>query len=556
MGDPEFVSKKYDPLAPTYNFLGAITGSIRVESEIGLFIKKGKSDLDQRLVKCFKVALEKRKLSEFLINDLSQFASSFETLSQISNSSNQEYSLPWIKTDILTFEGDLSNQEFEDAWKSDWIRLLSSKKSAVNGRISNEWAITNVEPSAYDQDWKVAYDLLLLLGLRRSHIFTFEMATRVFNISLPIGRLKPVEKREELTYAKKRYQDEVGNYLVLPIISLNGRVTKNISNFRNTLAVSLLLVPVNNIFSNKRKVSPHEMHHVYEKTEFELIDSPLKKFLKSGAAFEGLTLSNFLRHICLETVEMMNVNEESIEIELSNILPISMQITEAILSPNVTDSNIEEFQQESVATELFNDFRNIITPHQSLDDVAFAYYPNVADFRKMSITDNLKLDSNYMTFYNRQRSRLIIFHGINQERFPQSSIFWSLSWGFYMNLSVSVLKAMIHSFYHEISSSDKRQVKTLMKIESDLIEDIDEFYDLDLRISVYKEMYEKIRRLDGVNKDFRMLKEKLGSLKTNLVLEEQTKVNSRILLLTGVSTVSAIASLIILAPEIAKLLNI
>lgn len=121
-----------------------------------------------------------------------------------------------------------------------------------------------------------------------------------------------------------------------------------------------------------------------------------------------------------------------------------------------------------------------------------------------------------------------------------------------MCTSISLLDAMIHSFYRKLESSEKHKVEVLTELETEFMEDIDEFYDLDINSSLYKEEYENMRRIDGVDRDFLMLTEKLNALKTNVVTnasleltKAQGKVNESIRRLTQISIAVAIAALVI-----------
>jgi hypothetical protein len=112
-----------------------------------------------------------------------------------------------------------------------------------------------------------------------------------------------------------------------------------------------------------------------------------------------------------------------------------------------------------------------------------------------------------------------------------------------MSIGVSILDATIHSFYGEIAS--KQDAKTLVRIENDLVEDMDEFYDLEIRYLLFKEIYEALRSLAGIDQDFRMLKEKLNALKTNLLMLEQRRVNIYILVLAVVTAIVGIVAILI-----------
>jgi hypothetical protein len=151
----------------------------------------------------------------------------------------------------------------------------------------------------------------------------------------------------------------------------------------------------------------------------------------------------------------------------------------------------------------------------------------------MGLSDNARRDSDGLAFFNKDLSTIVSLLGKDRENVPYSSFKWGFAWFLYMSISMSLARALIYSAHSKIDS-EPDEAKTLATIENSFIKGIEEFYDLDIKRSNYKEMYERMRTIDGLEKDFLILKDQISILKANLVLEEQRKVNKLIVLLTVV----------------------
>lgn len=547
----------------TYNLLWAITGSVRVESEnvsrtdcrrCLLFDSEENLDLNKRLKSCLgEEALKKNNLDKFQLKDLRQIAKSIDydnekspenkNANDKSKLSDFQYSVPYETSKILNFK-DMSEEEIKNYWQSEWIKLRSRGYSKGN-IIFNEWAITsqnewpneNADEKKQDKphnDWnecdKATYNLILLLGLRRSILFTFEMAPRIFNICLPFGKLERQKNKDEDSHTK------ASHFLVTPVILLTAKEKTEPENsyFRNTLSVSLLLVPVNETFNEKQNVSAKEMYEIYKRTKFKMTDSPLKNFLSLGN-LDNISAEDLLERTCRKIVSIAEITMND-DRQISNQLSKSTHITQCVLTQSLNDEQIEKFHRNAVSIQkkvvnLHDELRSIVTPW-----LFYGKQHDVVDFKRMTITDKARLGSSgTITVFHRGDSRVVSLMPYMTENFPKNSLKWMFAWVLYMSMSMSLLDVMIHSFYRKLESSEKHKAEVLMQLENEFIEDIDEFYDLDIIAPIYKEEYEKLRKIDGVNQDFQIVKDKMNALKTNVVLKEQGEISKRILDFTKVS---------------------
>ena len=107
---------------------------------------------------------------------------------------------------------------------------------------------------------------------------------------------------------------------------------------------------------------------------------------------------------------------------------------------------------------------------------------------------------------------------------------------FYMLMGVSLIKVMLHSFYHKIE--DGMTLKEVVEIEKDLALDLDEFYDMDLVVYSFKITYQKIRALAGIEENYQIVKNKLDDLTNNLKIKEERKTGFTVIIL-AMSTIIA-----------------
>ncbi len=208
---------------------------------------------------------------------------------------------------------------------------------------------------------------------------------------------------------------------------------------------------------------------------------------------------------------------------------------------NLTISQFYTYPDKCVIRE---ELRNIISPEEILPDRIKHPHPDTINFKSILVIDNAKIDSNHLSFYKKRDSMITIFKGRVNEDFPNYSMKWSLFWNLYMSISLSFLHAKIASIYKKLEK-DHEESEMLCTIETDMVQDLDEFYDLDIRQPLYKEFYERMKNIDGVNRDFKMLKEKLKNLKSNALLIEEKRLNERIESLTGISVFVGIAGVLL-----------
>jgi hypothetical protein len=542
-------SKDSHQVVPEYYFLGAITRSARVKSNCPLFDEDLLIDTNERLTRWWR---EAQQYSESSLQSIEQIASNLGLGTRIDfDEPNQppgysRYMLQYAKDALALNLGDIADSgEWDRNWKQRNLisHVLLSLNRAPKEPSHNEFAILS-KTGKYSSDLKVAYDLLLLLGIRRSVIFAPQMATRIFSVCLPVGRLAPRKADAQDNERTTAFQSEVSDYLVLPVITFDAKLGG--THLRKTFSITLVLVPVTKDFDKSRMVSAHELHHVYYETEFELQDSSLKDFLQRNVQTNTKWIGTATRLLDLiwkkvyALVQPRDLQEQWHEVY--NQLSTSGRAVGCILPPWLDEAVIEGFYRNNLPDNVWAGLRAIADPAHHLADESRRAFPNIVELQSMLVIDKGKINSDSLCFYNKQVGKFVELIPSKYESFPSGSIKWAFAWCLYMSIGVSILDATIHSFYSEIAS--RQDAKTLVRIENDLVEDMDEFYDLEIRYLLFKEIYEALRSLAGVDQDFRMLKEKLNALKTNLLMLEQRRVNSYILALAVVTAIVGIVAVL------------
>jgi hypothetical protein len=548
-------SKDLDQVVPEYYFLGAVTRSARVKSDCALFDKGPSIDTSERLARWWR---EAQQYSQFSLQNIEQVASILGLGTRIDfDEPNQppgysRYMLQYAKDAFALNLGDIADLgEWDRNWKQRNVisHVLLSLNRAPKEPTHNEFAVLSKSTGKYSNDLKVAYDLLLLLGIRRSVIFAPQMATRIFNVCLPVGRLAPRKADVQDNERTTAYQSEVSDYLVLPVVTLDAKLGG--THVRKTFSITLVLVPVTKDFDRARMVSAHELHHVYYETEFELQDSSLKEFLQPDVQTNSKWVGSAIRLLDLiwknvydTLVQAKDLPEQREQWqEVYNQLSTSGRAVGCILVPWLDEAVIEGFYRNNLPLNARAGLKRIADPTHHLPDESRHAFPDIIELQSMLVIDKGKINSDSLSFYNKQVARFVELICSKYESFPSGSIKWAFAWCLYMSIGISILDATIHSFYGEIAS--KQDAKTLVKIENDLVEDMDEFYDLEIRYLLFKEIYEALRSLAGTDQDFRMLKEKLNALKTNLLMLEQRRVNSYILALAVATAIVGIVAVLI-----------
>ncbi|MCL5874170.1 MAG: hypothetical protein M1161_02370 [Candidatus Thermoplasmatota archaeon] len=522
--------------------LYSFTNSFIVNSNSLLTSEDSDLTIEKRIARCVEILVGKtgfksRNIEE-LANDIS-LEPAWTSVSPIIPQTIRYKSFRFSQSDFLDYEGKKRSSTITDA--------IAIKFSRTGEPIYNEWAI--VPSQSAREELSVAYNIVLTMGIQRS-IFVSEMGSRIFNVLLPPGKIKSREKKPEDSPHQVAYQEEVSNFLIIPIITLVQQPKKD--SFRKTVSLSLLLIPTDESFSMNRMITSHEIKHMANETYFEICDSSLKSYLLANGIQENesFKLLNLLIQVTRLSYQNLSgyeyVSERDLE-KLNDEVSISLRQTIGILSDSIKEEDVKNFYGKSPSKNLYTLLNLLIFPEWHLSE--YPKRPDAVDFSNVSIKDRSGINTGYFVFFNPDTKKTIFIMSSQFERtselskFFEFSIRWASFWYLYIDVSISSLRTMIHSFYNEIAN--ERGAKALLTIEEELIEDIEEFYELGINSFLFKDIYKRLRELAGLDEDFKVLKEKLEALKTNVVIKDQ-RVTNRMLILLTIVLIIVTATLIVL----------
>lgn len=529
----------------SYNFLWAITGSIRVESKCDFFNET--LNLGEKLKNVFDNAPKKSNATNFDFMNLQDLGKSLKL--NFPDVKGPWYELPYERSKILNFtDGD----EVIKKGLDDRDAKLVSRTGNKENPIFNEWAVAREDGKLEGQGKETTpygprecvvaeYDLLLLLGRQRSILFDREMAPMLFNVCMPFGKLIPAVKN-----GNEQIPDSC--FLVVPIISFTAKPKNKAFSFRNALSISLLLVPVNKDFNGKQEVLDSKMHETIarEIPHFELTGCPLKDFLDLTNQEKPISIVDLLNSVSKKITEILTTEILTTEREMKveNQLSKSTYVTHGVLLQSLNPTAIHDIYKNFIQkyvpddyrdTPFYRELKGILIPHLNNEDKENA---DVTNLKSMLIADEARLMSGGLIFFNRLGSVLTSLYPTSEE------VKLNFTMALYWSISTSLLNAMIHSLHQQLGEAENQKYKKLMDLETEFFKDIDEYYDLDFNWAPFKEKYEKIRKIDGVDRDFQMVKGKLGALKTNIVLGKQVSLDNNIFILTAFSIVIALGAII------------
>ena len=459
----------------------------------------------------------------------------------------------WIKP--LSFN-DIENVNWNSpVWHRSFISPVISS-SEGHREIYNEHIIApqgGLKNAINPSDYAAAYDILFLIGRNRSMVFSRGYSLRSFNIGLPPARISPAGKDQPDSGGVQSF---LGSFIAVPVLIFTRKPGSR--RFRRTITESIILIPTDDSFINPRKVSSRELYYALEEGRFK-VSGDLVKYLSADKTLsgeieklsdDGMKIDDLVKVLFKRVYNSLEEKRhEGREGNLDNIemqLSVSKSITIAVLDDTLKYEYVEEFfeRNENYGEEKPKDteIRDLVAYHKSFDPrVATVTRPDRSKIKWMSIKSEQIYRNDFM-FFNPVNMRYIAILPRESEVFPISSVKLAFLWGFRISVGISAMKSMIYSFYREIER--KRDAGSIIDVENNLVEDAEEFYDLDVISPSYSMEYEKAKRLAGIDRDYMNLKEKMGALKSNILIQEQRRLNTVMVIFTGLVLAATIVALL------------
>jgi uncharacterized membrane protein len=342
-------------------------------------------------------------------------------------------------------------------------------------------------------------------------------------------------------------------FIVVPVLTLNRK--PGTSRFRRTLSVSLIFVPVASDWIGPAKASAEDLRNCFWSRGFTL-SGPLTKFVQ---AVNNGTLEDILTGIIKRIVSSL-VKDSEIGKAWSaafSQISYSRQFTLDVLAETIDADTIIAFlgRGSSLSAQLVEELNSLVAPLDRLAIDGDNAMPSSVDYKSLCVNDAFGIDARHLDFYNPRESKLV---GIMNSRWEGTrSIKWLFAWHLYMSLGLSSFESMNYHVYRKLET--ERGLEALIHVESELAEEIDEYYDLEIGVPIYKNAYERLKRVAGIEEDYDRLKKKIESFKTNVVIKDQRDLTGILILLTGIIlaasvyqiTMNSLFSLIIVGAAIA-----
>jgi hypothetical protein len=344
--------------------------------------------------------------------------------------------------------------------------------------------------------------------------------------------------------------------VVIPYISIRRKPNERKTDFSRIVTISLVIVPTSGDLLNRRTMSSEEMFLMTrDETEILIDSSPLKEFIieilnssifngldqKKTAILNELKGSMPIRHLFkMLSFLILAINSEKFEENkwsfISNRLNDSFQYLKLIdidykKGNKTVKDDFKEFMLGSRISKTLRILLNdLVAPQNKLN---INSERDVVDFRSLVINDPNSLELSPIAFYNPFEVVDIALITRDFEKFPKNSIKWGLSWHMKLIQSISALTTLKNYYYFTLERSAPTP-ETLSKIEDELLRDLDDFYDLEIRTWAYsyRMQFENSKKILGIDKNFENLKEKISSLRTIVHSGTQTNINAKIRNLT------------------------
>lgn len=435
------------------------------------------------------------------------------------------YSLPYLYTDILNFRSEDKNT-VETKWIESKFKILSpsnNNKEDTNNTYErlkkivfpNQFQIVHSETfDKYRELYKASYDILLLKSRRRI-LFVPDLAVRLYNIALPPGIItfhpstdhQPIENNPHI---KEPGIPESKTYMILPIIVLTKKITNT---FRKVVAVNIVLIPINNKLQT-RSVNEIEIDQLLSDHGVVKMDGPLEKYLSVNISSISDVISAIIKKISVD------LNEHSINTE-------QVMLSKEICGSFTIDVAYTELKKfligEEKTPELESKLKKIVYP--KLMKIGEGQDIKLRDF-----SINYQHIFTYASFYDPNESFLTSIMSTDDEDFPVSSLKWLFTWNLFASTSISSLKSGLFSFNRELEKSSG--IESLSQLEKELIEDVNEFYDLDIAALHYKKDYEEIKKNTNLEKEYSVMRMRLQDLRNNISIKRREDNNKLIIILT------------------------
>jgi hypothetical protein len=383
----------------------------------------------------------------------------------------------------------------------------------------------------------VAEFLGSVLGQRRSYLFAPDLASRIFNLTLPAALL--LEEPPTTAATRVGLPEQRRGFALIPVVTMlaspRGR------SLRRTVTMSFYLLPivaadrhVDNTCDSESHVATRGFCEVEANSLAATFDwSPARARLDSSArpltryrvrgdlatyvsATDVMTLRQVIEHVALTVATRLAAgNTRPVDGRLADEMLRCISLSKSSLvftwhrghqraRGELTPARLAEF---------------IVTQQSSLQPP-----PDIAALSLPQPMIPERIDSYYVWAHSCLVYDLEVDTAGGQPRHP----IWNAGYVTYYMLSISALRETVLTLHRE---AEGRPTAFRM---ADRLAEVEEFFDLDLAVLPQKRFYDVLLEREGLRADFRNLREKLDVLVSEATIHVQQAQQRSLFLITVV----------------------
>lgn len=374
---------------------------------------------------------------------------------------------------------------------------------------------------------RLTYNVLYLMGIRRSKLFRLAYGERLFTIALPPALLK----------------SEQGEHLaIVPILMLT-RLPR-MTSFRRTVTVTFVTVPLKidaaGVRPTRRVPTGAEVAAVADEfakaTEYFSTDRG-RKFAVSGALAdyahlpETLSIPELMVRT-LETVVQAFTRSKNATLSALRGLRESSISSVCYLVPWVDREDLPWVRWCGGETDelLESEFHRLVFWDDYGERTHAFSTSETVDFPSLSIGNAHGADMSGLTLYNPQLNAKFVLYPARAEAYPNHSVLRWFAWQVYLDAAISSVRSLLGRFHDTIDNAV--DLRTVLSSAQDLGTELSEVYDLDLADFFYRREYETLRGVLRLNDDYEYMRGRLAEAQGQSSLREQIMMNNLVLALT------------------------
>jgi len=404
-----------------------------------------------------------------------------------------------------------------------------------------------VMPEKNDDSWSEIFQAMAnianLLAIRRIGLFRSSFSKRIYTLSLP-GAIVTLSGFD-------------CDFFMMPCLILYKK-TSQIS-FRSTMTLSWFVVPIDksNVDKQRPKLLPlrdiTKLNEAFSSRsllsnisiEIESMFGPLNTFFSNTPSslydLVEATFDLFMRKRLIERPQGIKNRRFKTEltemIEQNNMSSVLVQVSWQ--QPQNERMPWERFVRTGQDSAFQRALHRLMFFKDSIDDSDAHTTAKTTKFEKFQISNSFGDDLGGMTFFEPESETKFLIYPENREKYPNYSMIRWLGFAVYSDSALSALRRLLSRLDAQIGGN--LGLPRMLKTTEELVDDFAELYDFDIRRSLYRNEYMRLKQLSGIDADYQQLSIKVTNLTQAASLRKQQSVNNLILCLT----VSALAASVV-----------